>query len=251
MGAELTGLSASVPTVPSLYELARVGDGLTQVEADVREFEAVAHAVAEARPEVVIHMAAQSLVRRSFSDPRGTYETNVMGTVNVLEAVRVGGGARVVVNVTSDKCYDNRMRGALAGAPILIRNPEAVRPWQHVLNPLSGYLVLAQALWNAPELADGWNFGPADEDARPVRWIADRLSQLWPDELDWRVDDDRHPHEARYLKLDSSRARARLRWTPRWHLGQALEAIVQWYRALRENADMREVTVGQIDAFMG
>jgi CDP-glucose 4,6-dehydratase len=319
MGAELTGLSVGVPTEPSLYQLARVGEGLTTVDADVRDFDAVARAVAEARPEVVIHMAAQSLVRRSFSDPRGTYETNVMGTVNVLEAVRVGGGARVVVNVTSDKCYENRewewgyreyepkgghdpysnskgcaelvtdafrrsffavdgetrlasaragnvigggdwgedrlipdiMRGALAGAPILIRNPEAIRPWQHVLNPLSGYLILAQALWDDATLADGWNFGPTDEDARPVRWIADRLSELWPDELDWRIDEGPHPHEARYLKLDSSRARARLRWAPRLDLGQALEAIVAWYRALRENADMREVTARQIESFMG
>jgi CDP-glucose 4,6-dehydratase len=319
MGAELTGLSMGVPTEPSLYQLAGVGEALTTVDADVRDFDTVARTVAEMRPEVVIHMAAQSLVRRSFSDPRGTYATNVMGTVNVLEAVRVGGGARVVLNITSDKCYENRewewgyreyepkgghdpysnskgcaelvtdafrrsffavdgqtrlasaragnvigggdwgedrlipdiMRGALAGAPILIRNPEAIRPWQHVLNPLSGYLVLAQSLWNAPELADGWNFGPTDEDARPVRWIADRLSQLWPDELDWRIDDGAHPHEARYLKLDSSRARARLHWSPRWDLGQALEAIVEWYRALREDADMREVTLRQIESFMG
>jgi CDP-glucose 4,6-dehydratase len=235
----------------------------------------------------------------------------------VLEAVRVGGGVRVVVNVTSDKCYDNRewdwgyreyepkgghdpysnskgcaelvtdayrrsffavdgetrlasaragnvvgggdwgqdrlipdiMRGALAGEPILIRNPEAIRPWQHVLNPLSGYLLLAQALWDDATLADGWNFGPADEDARPVRWITERLAQLWPEELDWRVDDGPHPHEARYLKLDSSRARNSLDWAPGWNLSQALDAIVEWYRAHKTGADMRELTLGQIEAF--
>ena len=317
MGAEVTGLSAGVPTEPSLYGLARVGDGLSSVTADVRDYEAVARAVAEARPEVVMHMAAQSLVRPSFADPRGTYETNVMGTVNVLEAVRVAGGVRVVVNVTSDKCYDNRewdwgyreyepkgghdpysnskgcaelvtdayrrsffapdgetrlasaragnvigggdwaderlipdiMRGALSGEPILIRNPEAIRPWQHVLNPLSGYLLLAQALWDDAALADGWNFGPADEDARPVRWITQRLTELWPDEIDWRVDEGPHPHEARYLKLDSSRARARLGWAPRWDLGRGLDATVEWYRALHKQQDLRDVTLGQIEAF--
>jgi CDP-glucose 4,6-dehydratase len=320
MGADVTGVSSSIPTEPSLYELARVADGLRSVTADVRDFEQLAKALADARPEVVIHMAAQSLVRRSFSDPRSTYETNVMGTVNLLEAVRVSHGVSVVVNVTSDKCYENRewewgyreyepkgghdpysnskgcaelvtdayrrsffaahvggprlasvragnvigggdwgqdrlipdvMRGAIAGQPILIRNPASIRPWQHVLNPLSGYLRLAQGLWDSPELADGWNFGPADEDARPVRWIIDRLGELWPDRLDWRYDEGPHPHEARFLKLDSSRARVRLGWAPGWGLDDALAAIVEWYVALRDGADMRDVTLGQIDAFAG
>jgi CDP-glucose 4,6-dehydratase len=319
LGASVTGLSNGVPTEPSLYALARVQEGLTALDVDVRDFAGVRDAIASSRPEVVIHMAAQSLVRRSFSDPRETYETNVMGTVNVLEAVRLSDDVRVVVNVTSDKCYENRewdwgyrehepkgghdpyssskgcaelvtdayrrsfftvgggprlasaragnvigggdwgqdrlipdiMRGAIAGEPIPIRNPSAIRPWQHVLNPLSGYLQLAQALWNSPELADGWNFGPADEDARPVRWITDRLAELWPDRLDWRHDEGPHPHEARYLKLDSSRARMRLGWAPRWGLEEALGAIVEWYLALRDGADMRAATLEQIDAFAG
>jgi CDP-glucose 4,6-dehydratase len=318
LGARVTGFSSGVPTEPSLYELARVGEGMESIEGDIRDHSAIAGAVARAAPEIVIHMAAQSLVRRSFGEPRETYETNVMGTVNLLDAVRLaGGGVRAVVNVTSDKCYENRewewgyreyepkgghdpysnskgcaelvtdafrrsffavdgrtrlasaragnvigggdwgedrlipdiMRGALADEPILIRHPDAIRPWQHVLNPLSGYLLLAQRLWDGEQFADGWNFGPADADARPVRWLADRLAQLWPDGLDWRVDEDPHPHEARHLKLDSSRALTRLRWTPRWELAAALEAIVEWYRALRENADMREVTLRQIEAF--
>src|SRR4051794_17825774 len=228
MGAEVTGLADGVPTDPSLFELARVGEDVDTVTADVRDAEAIAGAVAAARPEVVLHLAAQPLVRRSFAAPRETYEVNVMGTVNVLEAVRLAGGVRAVVNVTSDKCYENRewewayredepmgghdpyssskgaselvtsawrrsffsapdgtrlasaragnvigggdwgadrlvpdvMRAALADAPVQVRNPGAVRPWQHVLNPLSGYLLLAQRLWQDPAAATAWNFGP-------------------------------------------------------------------------------------------
>lgn len=319
LGAELTGVSVGVPTEPALFALARVGDGMQSVDADVRDFDALAAAVTAARPEVVFHLAAQPLVRRSFSDPRSTYEINVMGTVNVLEAVRQYGSVRAVVNVTSDKCYANRewewgyreyepmgghdpyssskgcaelvtdafrrsffsavdgtriasaragnvfgggdwgedrlipdiMRGAAAGEPILIRNPGAIRPWQHVLNPLSGYVVLAQALWESAEFADAWNLGPADEDARPVGWIADRLSGLWPEPLDVRHDEQDGPHEARYLKLDSSRARARLGWRPRWDLEQGLGATAEWYLALRDGSDMRTTTLAQIEAFAG
>lgn len=310
MGAEVTGLSDAVPTEPSLFELARVGELVQTVTADVRDADAVRGAVAGA--EVVLHLAAQPLVRASFADPRSTYEINVMGTVNVLDAARRDGNVRAVVNVTSDKCYENRewewayredepmgghdpyssskgaselitsayrrsfgmrlasaragnvigggdwgadrlipdlMRGALAGAPVEIRNPAATRPWQHVLNPLSGYLVLAQALWDDPEAATAWNFGPAQEDARPVAWIAERIAELWPGDLPWTRDAGEHPHEAHYLKVDSSRARARLGWAPRWDLERALESIVEWYGALRDGADMRAVTLAQLEAF--
>lgn len=317
MGAEVTGLSSGVPSSPSLYELASVGHGLASMEGDIRNFETVRETVASARPEIIIHMAAQSLVRRSFDAPRETYETNVMGTVNVFEAVRQDGSAKVVVNVTSDKCYENRewewgyredepkgghdpyssskgcaelvtdafrrsfftdpdgprlgsaragnvigggdwaedrlipdiMRAALAGEAIRIRNPESIRPWQHVLAPLSGYLVLAQALWNSDEFADGWNFGPADEDARPVEWITRQLTELWPDELSWDIDPGPHRHEATYLKLDSSRARQRLGWCTEWGLERVLESIVDWYRALQADEDVRAVTLGQIEAY--
>lgn len=315
LGAHVTGFSVDVPTEPSLYELARVGTEMESVEGDVRDRDAIAAAVEAAAPEIVIHMAAQSLVRRSFVEPRETYETNVMGTVNVLDAVREkGDGVRVVVNVTSDKCYENRewewgyredepmgghdpyssskgcaelvtdafrrsffsdrdgtrlasaragnvigggdwgedrlmpdiMSAALAGEDVRVRNPNSIRPWQHVLNPLSGYLVLAHALWDSPEHATGWNFGPADEDARAVGWIVQRMGELWPGELPSALDDGPHPHEARYLKLDSSRARGRLGWRPLVALDASLESIVEWYRALREDADMRAVTLGQI-----
>jgi CDP-glucose 4,6-dehydratase len=317
MGAEVTGVSDGVPTEPSLFELARVGDDMRTILADVRDAEAVRAAVADARPEVVLHLAAQPLVRRSFAAPRETYEVNVMGTVNVLDAVRLVPGVRAVVNVTSDKCYENRewewayredepmgghdpyssskgaselvtsayrrsffdapdgprlasaragnvigggdwgedrlipdvMRAALADAPVHIRNPGATRPWQHVLNPLSGYLALAERLWDDPSAATAWNFGPYEGDARPVGAIVGRLDELWPGGLRWEHDAGEHPHEARYLKVDSSRARARLGWRPRWGLEQALESIVEWYLALRDGDDMRAVSLGQLDAF--
>jgi CDP-glucose 4,6-dehydratase len=320
MGARVVGLSDGVPTAPSLYELASIDDHLTGVIADIRDEGGVRSAFTRHEPEIVIHMAAQPFVRRSFIEPRATYETNVIGTVNVLEAVRATPSVKVVVNVTSDKCYDNRpgraqrpfvesdpmgghdpyssskgcaelvvdaylrsffeplpagprlgsaragnvigggdwgenrlipdiLRGALEGDPIAVRNPEAVRPWQHVLNPLSGYLRLAEALAGARELQGGWNFGPALGDARPVRWIADRLTELWPDELRWEIDSGAHPHEAHFLALDSTKAHEQLGWAPTWGLEDALARIVGWYLALREGEDMRAVTLAQIAAF--
>jgi CDP-glucose 4,6-dehydratase len=240
-----------------------------------------------------------------------------MGTVNVLDAVRLSEHTRVVVNVTSDKCYENTerergyreddrmggsdpyssskgaaelvttafrrsffsdptgmrlasaragnaigggdwsedrlladiMQAALEGRTVQVRNPDAFRPWQHVLNPLSGYLVLAQALWSSQEYAAGWNFGPDEEDVRPVAWIVERIADLWPGNLRWTRDEGPHPAEARYLKLDSSRARARMGWRPLVGLEEALEATVAWYRQLREGSDMRAVTLAQIEVF--
>ena len=317
IGARVIGFSLDVPTEPSLYTLARVGEGMEDIRGDVRDPDAVAAAIAGAEPEIVIHMAAQSLVRRSFAEPQLTYATNVMGTVNVLEGVRArGAGVRVLVNVTSDKCYENRewewgyrehepmgghdpyssskgcaelvaaawrrsffadpdgtrlasaragnvigggdwgedrlvpdvMRAALAGEAAEIRNPNSIRPWQHVLSPLSGYLILAQRLWEAPADEPGWNFGPPERDARPVGWVVQRLAELWPGGIDWKLDDGPHPHEARYLKLDSSLARARLGWRPLVELEATLASIVDWYRALAEGRDMRELTLGQIES---
>jgi CDP-glucose 4,6-dehydratase len=319
LGARVTGFSLGVPTQPSLYELARVGKGMESIVGDVRDFAALADALAAARPEIVIHMAAQSLVRPSFSAPRTTYETNVMGTVNLLDAVRRDGKVRVVVNVTSDKCYENRewdwayrehepmgghdpyssskgcaelvtdafrrsffctedsarlasaragnvigggdwaedrlipdlMRAVLEGRPACVRSPESIRPWQHVLNPLAGYLTLAQALWSSGELAGGWNFGPAEEDARSVRWIVQRIAALWPEQLRWVEDPAPRPalHEARYLKLDSSRARSHLGWRPRWDLSRGLDATIAWYCALDAGEEMSAATLTQIEAY--
>jgi CDP-glucose 4,6-dehydratase len=290
------------------------------VQADVRDAEAVRRAVADARPEVVLHLAAQPYVRRSYREPVETYATNVMGTVHVLDAVRRTDGVAAVVVVTSDKCYDNRelgrpfveddpmgghdpyssskgcaelataalrgsffggadtanvgsgragnvigggdwgedrlipdmMRGALAGTPIPIRNPEAIRPWQHVLNPLSGYLVLAQALAGGREdAAGGFNFGPDPADARPVRHIVERLTALWPGTLSWEIDPGPHPHEAQHLSLDSTRAHERLGWRPVWDLERALASIAEWFAAHRDGADLRDLTLRQIAAFSG
>ena len=317
LGAEVTGVSDGAPSEPSLFELARVAEVCASRTGDVRDAEAVAAAVEAADAGVVLHLAAQALVRRSFREPRETYAVNVVGTANLLEAVHRHGGARAVVSVTSDKCYENRgwewgyresdalgghdpyssskacqelvtqafarsffdgdggarvataragnvigggdwgedrlipdvVRGALAGAPIPIRRPRAVRPWQHVLNPLCGYLVLAEALAADAAAAPAFNFGPADEDVREVAWVVERLTALWPDALDWRVDEGEHPHEAAVLRLDSSRARQVLGWAPRWDLDAALDATVRWHLALRDGGDARASTLEQIAAY--
>jgi CDP-glucose 4,6-dehydratase len=326
LGARVVGFSRGIPSEPSLYGLARVGEGMQDsIEGDVRDARAVEEALARVQPEVVIHMAAQPFVRRSYEHPRETFEANVMGTVNVLDAVRRCDAVRAVVCVTSDKCYENRewerpyreedplgghdpysaskgaaelatsayrrsffshpdaprvgsaragnvfgggdwgehrlipdiMRAALTGDTLHVRNPASVRPWQHVLCALSGYLLLAQALCESPEHATAWNFGPEEDDAQPVGWIVRRASELWPDGLSWTEDqqaraDERggeegaHLHEARRLKLDSSRARELLGWDPGMPLEEGLHATVAWYIALREKEDMREATLAQI-----
>jgi len=322
LGANVSGFADGVPTEPSLFELADIGSGMTEIRGDIRDATAVRDAVAASRPEIVIHMAAQPMVRDSFDDPRGTYETNVMGTVNVLEAVRTAGAetVRAAVNVTSDKCYDNReqgrpfvesdpmgghdpysnskgcaelvtdayrrsfftassaariasaragnvigggdwgkgrlvpdiVRAAEAGTPIAIRNPDAVRPWQHVLNPLSGYLLIAQALCGSERdaAAVGWNLGPDERDVQPVHAITTTLTDLWPRALQWEIDPGPHPHEAHFLSLDSTQAREQLGWRPRWNLAAALAAIVDWHLALRDGDDMRAVSTSQIDRFL-
>lgn len=317
LGANVTGFSVDVPTKPSLYELARVGEGMKSIPGDVRDAAALTDAVQESEAELVIHMAAQSLVRRSFSEPRTTYETNVLGTVNVLDAVRLRGEAvRVMIVVTSDKCYENRewewgyredepmgghdpyssskgcaelitsayrrsffsnsdagprvasvragnvigggdwgedrlvpdiMRAVLEGREARIRNPYSVRPWQHVLNPLNGYLILAQGLWNSADYVGGWNFGPGDDDARSVGWLVERMAELWPGGFRWTIDGDQHPHEAQYLKLDSSRARLRLAWRAPVGVEAALRSITDWYQHLQDGSDMRAVTERQIE----
>jgi len=321
LGAEVTGYSLPPPTDPSLFEMARVRELVSDIEGDVRDGAALADAMASARPEIVIHMAAQSLVRLSYEEPAETYATNVMGTVNLLEAVRRVPGVRAVVCVTSDKCYENTETGrayvesdpmggydpyssskgcselvvsawrrsflhpehitdhgvALASARAgnvigggdwakdrlvpdlmrafsegrrpLIRFPGAVRPWQHVLEPLSGYLTLAEHLYGGDSaMAEGWNFGPDGEDARPVRWIADTASRIWGDSAGWDMTGEPQPHEAHHLSLDCAKARECLGWRPVWALEEGLEETVAWYRALTQGADMRAVTQSQIRA---
>ena len=309
LGADVVGFSNGVPTTPSLYEVADVRTRVAPLTGDVRDRDALRRAVREHAPEVVFHLAAQPLVRASYADPVTTFETNVLGTVNVLEAAR---DARVVVNVTTDKVYANDERdvpfregeplggkdpysaskacselvsaayresfgvpvatgragnvigggdwapdrllpdllaGALSGEPVVVRNPDSVRPWQHVLNAAEGYLLLAERLWDDRSFADAWNFGPEEDDARSVRWIVDRLSSLWGEEIRIVSPDGPQPAEARFLRLDSSRARDRLGWSPRWDLERALQSIVEWTRAYAAGEDMQEATVAQIRAF--
>jgi CDP-glucose 4,6-dehydratase len=310
LGAEVTGLSAGVPTEPSLYALAAVSEEVRGLGADVRDAEAVRRAIGDARPDVVLHLAAQPFVRRSYEQPAETWAVNVDGTINVLDAVRHA-EVPVTVVVTSDKCYDNReqrrpfvetdpmgghdpyssskgaaelavdawrrsygirvatgragnvigggdwgedrlipdiMRAAGAGAPIAIRRPDAIRPWQHVLEPLSGYLLLAERLWTDADLAAGWNFGPDPSDAQPVSHVVERVTALWPDALAWDIDPGPHPHEAGFLALDSTKAREQLGWAPRWDLDAALERIVEWHVGHRDGADLRALTLAQIAA---
>lgn len=322
LGAQVTGYALEAPTRPSLFEVAGVGSGMRCVYGDVRDLPSMLCAMQAAQPEIVFHMAAQSLVRLSYDTPVETYATNVMGTVHLLEAVRQTSGVRAVVNVTTDKCYENKewvwgyrenepMGGfdpysnskgcselvsaayrssffnparyadhgvALAtvragnvigggdwakdrlipdilvafeaGRQVLIRSPRATRPWQHVLEPLRGYLTLAQLLFSdGPVFGGAWNFGPHSEDAKPVEWIVNHLAQRWGQSASWQVDVSEHPHEASYLKLDISKAAQRLHWQPALRLNDALGLIVDWARARQGGADMRSVTLAQIAAY--
>ena len=314
LGAEVQGLALAPPAESNLFDAARVGEGMASAIGDIRDLAFVSATMAAFRPEIVIHMAAQPLVRQSYAEPVETYATNVMGTVHVLEAVRGTPDVRAVVNVTTDKCYanDERAQGyreddplgghdpyssskacaelvssawrnsffahggpALATAragnvigggdwasdrlvpdilraferdePVVIRNPHSTRPWQHVLEPLSGYLTLAQRLWDdGAAFAEGWNLGPRDEDARPVQWIVEQLIARWGRGARWQLDANAHPHEAGYLKLDISKARSRLGWHPRWHLGDSLAHIVAWHQAWLDGQDVRALCLQQI-----
>ncbi len=319
LGAEVTGYSLPAPTDPSLFEVAAVGAGMQSITGDVRDAAALAAALLGARPDVVLHQAAQSLVRRGYDEPLETYSTNVVGTAALLDACRRSDTVRVVVSVTSDKCYRNDegprgyreddplggrdpyssskacaelvtaayrdsyfsgegvrvavasarsgnvvgggdwaadrllpdlVRGFAAGEPVPIRRPDAVRPWQHVLEPVRGYLHLAERLWSRPELAGAWNFGPDEADARPVRWVADRLVELWGEGARWRLDGAEHPPEATFLRLDCAKAKDLLGWSPILPLDQALDWLVEWYRAHRDGrTDLRELTLSQIAAY--
>lgn len=326
MDAIVTGYALAPNTSPNLFDVASVGNGMISIINDIRDHAALTDAVAVCQPEIVFHLAAQPLVRRSYAEPRETYETNVMGTVNLLDAVRATPSVRAVVIVTTDKCYENRELGhqhngysetdpmggydpyssskgcaelvtnayrqsyfhpgtyaehgvAVASAragnvigggdwcedrlipdfiraishnkPLLVRNPNATRPWQHVLEPLSGYIQLAELLiTSGSEFSSPWNFGPADNDAHPVDWIAERLVRLWGNGSTWQLDGGNHPHEATYLKLDSTKAITQLGWAPKLSLDDALSWLVEWYQARQASKmGMREFTMGQISEY--
>ena len=325
-GATVRGYALDPSTSPNLFDQARLGEVIEDVRGDIRDASKLEPALREFAPDVVMHLAAQPLVRYSYQDPIGTFETNVIGTARVLEAVRRTPSVRAVVSVTTDKCYENKewlwgyretdplggydpyssskacaeivsaafrqsyfsvdtfgehhcgvataragnvigggdwstdrllpdlVRGFLAGEPARIRRPHAIRPWQHVLEPLHGYMLLAEKLLlSSPEdvsrYATAFNFGPADDDARPVGWIVERMTKFWGDNASWVLDEDPSVHEAGYLKLDASRARAELAWHPRLHLQDALEWLVAWYRASEAGEDMQRFTQDQIAAY--
>ena len=325
LGAEVRGYALDPSTDPAFFTVARVGSVIEDMRGDIRDSGSLERAMQEFAPEIVFHLAAQPLVRASYDDPIGTYETNVIGTARVLDSIRRTASVRAVVSVTTDKCYENKewvwpyretdplggydpyssskacaeivsaayrqsyfpveklgrpdghrvavvtaragnvigggdwsmdrllpdlVRGFLSGKPVLIRRPHAIRPWQHVLEPLHGYIRLAeQLLTHDPKFASAYNFGPIEDDAKPVAWIADRMAGFWGDGASWVLDEAPSPHEAGYLKLDASRARADLHWTPKLRLESALEFLVQWYRAWQAGQDMHTFTLGQIERY--
>jgi CDP-glucose 4,6-dehydratase len=318
-GAVVHGYSLEAPTSPSLFELAHIDERIEHEIGDVRDQTRLADAIRAFSPEIVIHMAAQSLVRPSYDDPVGTYATNVMGTVNLLDAVRRVDGVRAAIIVTSDKCYDNRewvwgyretdalgghdpysnskgcaelvtdafrrsyfapelidrhgvaiasvragnvigggdwakdrlvpdaMRAFMAGEPLFVRYPDAIRPWQHVLDPVLGYLTLAQRMIAMPRsFAEAWNFGPNEDSARTVGEISERLTALWGKDAKWSHPQGTHPHEAHFLKLDCTKSYAQLGWRPLLSLDAALKLTVDWYRAYANGDDITATTLGQI-----
>jgi CDP-glucose 4,6-dehydratase len=322
MFAHVTGYSLASPTNPSLFETADVAQGMYSVIGDIRDLTKLQDVFTEHQPEIVFHMAAQPLVRYSYQNPVETYSTNVMGTVNLLEAVRNNRRVKAVLNVTTDKCYENRewiwsyrenepmggfdpysnskgcaelvsaayrssffnaetyeqhgvatatvragnvigggdwaqdrlipdiLTAFEQGRKANIRNPNAVRPWQHVLEPLRGYLTLAEMMFeHGPSFGEAWNFGPKEEDAKPVGWIVEQMAELWGDNAQWQVDSGQHPHEANFLKLDISKARSRLNWHPALSLKDALPLIVDWSIHRAAGANMRQFTLSQIQTY--
>jgi CDP-glucose 4,6-dehydratase len=321
LGASVLGYALPPPTNPALFQDARIAAGMTSITGDVRDLAHLQGEMGKFQPEIVFHLAAQPLVRYSYKEPVETFTTNVVGTVHMLESVRHTESVRVVVSITSDKCYENQewfwgyretdslgghdpysgskacaeqaiatyrssyfppdkfeqhgvalastragnvigggdwatdrlvpdiMKAIIDTSPVIIRSPNAIRPWQHVLEPLNGYLTLAEQMWTDSTLAQAWNFGPEDKDAKTVGWIVDYLTKLWGEGASWRLDGAEHPHENTYLKLDCSKAKSLLGWAPKLSLPTALEWITDWFRAYQQHGDMREFTEQQIARF--
>ena len=323
MGADLTGFSLEPPTNPSLFVDARVADGMRSIIGDVRDLDHLLRVFADVKPEIVIHMAAQPLVRESYKIPVDTYAINVMGTVNVLEAIRQTGGVRSVVIVTTDKCYENRewvwgyredeamggydpysnskgcaelvvssyrrsyfhpktyadhgvavasaragnvigggdwagdrlipdiMRAVMANTPVYIRSPYATRPWQHVLEPVGGYLLLAQKLYtDGAAYAEGWNIGPRSEDARNVESVVRTICADWGDGASFEIDKNPQPHEAGYLKLDISKIENRIGWSPVWAFSSTIAKTVEWYKRYTQGEDPAAICADQLASYI-
>lgn len=325
LGAIVSGFALPPPDAPNLFELAELNKYTSSVFGDITDYTSLEKALAEKKPEFVMHLAAQALVRRSYEHPLETLRTNIIGTAHLLEACRALGELRAIVNVTSDKCYANQewewsyrecddlggndpysaskacaelvtaayresffksgdhggqrpvglataragnvigggdfgrdrlvpdlVRAATRGQPAMIRFPDAIRPWQHVLDSLGGYLRLAELLWSNPaSFSTAWNFGPVQNDVRSVRWIAQRFEELWPADFSWQVDSAVQPKEAQILSLDSSRARSRLAWWPRLDPESALQWAVEWYCAVHQDSSTAaNRTFKQIDDYL-
>lgn len=316
LGAIVKGYALNPPTKPSLFEQTKVGGKIESEIGDIRDFKQLKMSLVNFNPDILIHMAAQPLVRQSYKDPLETYETNVMGTAKVLEAARSCQNLKAIVNVTTDKCYENKewvwgyredeplggydpyssskgcaelvtsayrrsflaeqgigLASARAGnvigggdwaedrlvpdilrafennKPVIIRNPASTRPWQHVLEPLSGYLILAQNLYQKPqEFAEAWNFGPYEDDAKRVDWILNYMVEKWSG-ASWALDKNAQPHEAGYLKLDISKAKTRLNWHPSWRLNHTLSKIIDWHQGWLNKEDMHIACLNEINEF--
>jgi CDP-glucose 4,6-dehydratase len=319
MGATIKGYALAPPSNPNLFTEANVADGMHSDIGNIIDLCSLKKSMVDFNPDVLIHMAAQPLVRLSYKEPIATYTTNVIGTANVLEAARSCSNLKAIVSVTTDKCYENRewawgyrenepMGGhdpyssskgcaelvtaayrrsffyevntpALASAragnvigggdwaddrlipdilkafeksqPVIIRNPKATRPWQHVLEPLSGYLVLAQHLYEqGGTYAEGWNFGPKDDDCKAVSWILDRMVAKWGNGAQWEVDKEENPHEAGYLKLDCSKAAVKLNWQPNWNLEYTIDSIVHWHQNWLLGNNVQQLCMKEIETYL-
>lgn len=319
MGVIVKGYSLDVNTKPALFTQANVAEGMESEIGDIRNLEQLTKSMVDFNPDILIHMAAQPLVRLSYQEPVDTYTTNVIGTVNVLEAARKCSNLKAIVSVTTDKCYENNewewgyrenepmgghdpyssskgcaelvtsayrrsffssedtasLASARAGnvigggdwaedrlipdilrafeksESVVIRNPLSTRPWQHVLEPLSGYLVLAQELFlNGDNFAEGWNFGPKDEDCKPVSWVLDQMARYWGKNASWSLDKNSNPHEAGFLKLDCSKALNRLKWNPKWNLQLTLKSIVDWHQTYAIGGDIKKQCLKEINTYL-
>ena len=317
MGSFVKGYSLQPNTEPSLFNVANVSFGIESEFGDIRAYEKLKTSIESFSPEIILHLAAQPLVRESYEDPLGTYETNVMGTANLLQASRNLPNLKSIVIVTTDKCYENRewewgyreneamggydpyssskgcaelvtsafkrsffqstdvaiataragnvigggdwskdrlipdvLRSYNEGQQVVIRNPSATRPWQHVIEPLSGYLILAEELYNEGHaFAEPFNFGPRDEDCQSVESILNLINEVWTDCPGWKLDDKANPHEARFLKLDISKAKDKLNWSPKWNLESSIKRIIDWNKAFNLRDNMREKCINQIASY--
>jgi CDP-glucose 4,6-dehydratase len=325
LGAEISGYALEPPTNPSLYKLCNIDSFVDSTIADIRDFSVLSKTIESCKPDIIIHMAAQALVRLSYSEPMLTYQTNVMGTLNLLESVRLSKArsVRAILNVTTDKCYENKewiwpyreneplggydpyssskacseivtsayrssflnsaiydehkvaiataragnvigggdwasdrlfpdiFKAIIQKETIVIRNPEAIRPWQHVLEPLTGYLMLVERLYfNPVDYSSAWNFGPDDEDVKNVKWIVEKFVSYWSEGAEYKIDNNLQLHEANYLKLDSSKARHYLQWRPVWNIDESIKKIVDFLVAYINQKDLQLLCNSQIKSYL-